>query len=460
MSAIPDVEPIPLRRTPIEIMQGERVNIIQHPAGRPKEVVLHENAVTRITQDHIYYRADTEGGSSGSPVFGDQWELVGLHHWGRQDGSDAENRAIRLAAIIAHLRGLSGGSEAAVARRLVGDVTGTNPLLGFFDVVGTHGDDLNGVETPSFTGTRESVDLGFWNMDHFNDNVSDERVARAANVVATLAMDSLGLVEVQQCALDRLVTRLRAHGLEMDFHVQSDGGSQNVAVLFDTDTTRVKHRTDLLGRFDALLRATIPDGTVFPHKPMFAECAVSQGDGPPDGMAVRRYLKIIVPLKAFANDAPSRARLHAAARVLREIIDTLRSDPEPLPIVLCGDFNESLTTDILPGLTNAPNRFTLTADDTASGTACFVGGPTSIIDHIVVSDDIEPDDIEGDAAAIVRLDRSIADFSCVASDRVPVVFRLVFAGDGQAASSDGDAAVLTIPRGATGVRVSFVKPTT
>ncbi|HVK11474.1 MAG TPA: DNA/RNA non-specific endonuclease [Gemmataceae bacterium] len=64
------------------VLTGEAVNIVQHPGGRPKQVVLRDNRVTDVLPDFLHYRADTEPGSSGAPVFNDQWELVGLHHSG------------------------------------------------------------------------------------------------------------------------------------------------------------------------------------------------------------------------------------------------------------------------------------------------------------------------------------------------------------------------------------------
>lgn len=71
------------------ILIEERVNIIQHPSGRPKQVALRDNVVTDLLPDFLHYRADTEPGSSGSPVFNDQWQLVALHHSGvpRRDGN-------------------------------------------------------------------------------------------------------------------------------------------------------------------------------------------------------------------------------------------------------------------------------------------------------------------------------------------------------------------------------------
>ena len=103
-----DSEPLPLSIEPIAlfcnadtITRGERVNIIQHPQGRRKEISLHDNKVSYVYDKAIRYSADTEGGSSGSPVFNNQWSLVALHHagWVHRDGS-ANNEGIRINAIV------------------------------------------------------------------------------------------------------------------------------------------------------------------------------------------------------------------------------------------------------------------------------------------------------------------------------------------------------------------------
>ncbi|TDD35538.1 endonuclease [Actinomadura sp. KC06] len=59
---------------------GEFVTIIQHPRGDRKQVALRENRIVDIPELFLHYAADTEPGSSGSPVFNDQWEVVALHH--------------------------------------------------------------------------------------------------------------------------------------------------------------------------------------------------------------------------------------------------------------------------------------------------------------------------------------------------------------------------------------------
>ena len=66
---------------------GESVNVIQHPGGRVKQIVIRNNRLVDLPDDprmkpFFHYEADTERGSSGSPVFNDQWEIVALHHSG------------------------------------------------------------------------------------------------------------------------------------------------------------------------------------------------------------------------------------------------------------------------------------------------------------------------------------------------------------------------------------------
>ena len=64
---------------------GDPVNIIQHPRGGLKQIAFRENKIIEIPDSRksfLYYTTDTEPGSSGSPCFNDQWEIVALHHSG------------------------------------------------------------------------------------------------------------------------------------------------------------------------------------------------------------------------------------------------------------------------------------------------------------------------------------------------------------------------------------------
>lgn len=62
-----------------ESILGDPVIIVQHPRGqKTKQIVLRDNSVTQLSWQDLDYRADTQYGSSGSPVFNMDWKLVAL----------------------------------------------------------------------------------------------------------------------------------------------------------------------------------------------------------------------------------------------------------------------------------------------------------------------------------------------------------------------------------------------
>jgi hypothetical protein len=65
------------------------VNIIQHPQGGYKQLACYHNYLTASDDATVSYLTDTLPGSSGSPVFDSEWEMVALHQsggWSSPDG--------------------------------------------------------------------------------------------------------------------------------------------------------------------------------------------------------------------------------------------------------------------------------------------------------------------------------------------------------------------------------------
>lgn len=80
-----------------------RFNIVQHPDGRPKEIAMHKNHLDDLMTNFVRYTTDTEGGSSGSPVFDNSWRLMAVHHAaGALDSSGnwKNNQGVRIDKII------------------------------------------------------------------------------------------------------------------------------------------------------------------------------------------------------------------------------------------------------------------------------------------------------------------------------------------------------------------------
>jgi V8-like Glu-specific endopeptidase len=75
------------------------------------QFTIQDNLVLNYDDSGFHYRSPTEPGSSGSPVFDGQWQLIALHHGGGfelprlngKGGTYAANEEISLQAIIADL---------------------------------------------------------------------------------------------------------------------------------------------------------------------------------------------------------------------------------------------------------------------------------------------------------------------------------------------------------------------
>ena len=88
---------------------GEFVTIVQHPRGDKKQIALRENRIVDIPERFLHYSADTEPGSSGSPVFNDQWEVVAVHHASVRAPQHTEfggflNEGVRISRILEFVR--------------------------------------------------------------------------------------------------------------------------------------------------------------------------------------------------------------------------------------------------------------------------------------------------------------------------------------------------------------------
>jgi hypothetical protein len=92
------VRPIPLARALPIVEDTARVYVIGHPGGRElafsfqdNDLLDHEGPPSGAPQIpniwRVHYRAPTEGGSSGSPVFNSRlWQVIALHHKGGRLG--------------------------------------------------------------------------------------------------------------------------------------------------------------------------------------------------------------------------------------------------------------------------------------------------------------------------------------------------------------------------------------
>jgi V8-like Glu-specific endopeptidase len=113
---------VPVRLAKKEAREGQRVAIIQHPGGRPKQISMHQNRVAFADQRIVQYVTSTEPGSSGAPVFDSAtFEVVAVHNKGGhvsvpgKHGSYLRNQGSSARAILERLRELDADAHRRVA---------------------------------------------------------------------------------------------------------------------------------------------------------------------------------------------------------------------------------------------------------------------------------------------------------------------------------------------------------
>jgi len=67
---------------PVQVRKEARVAIIQHPGDHLKQISMQNNFVAYADAREVQYTTSTLPGSSGSPVFNDEFVVVAIHHSG------------------------------------------------------------------------------------------------------------------------------------------------------------------------------------------------------------------------------------------------------------------------------------------------------------------------------------------------------------------------------------------
>jgi hypothetical protein len=115
------VNPLGVAKTLPVLDEPQRVYVIGYPGGRELAFSMQDNelldheappkgkpAIDGVVR--LHYRTPTEGGSSGSPVFNDEWNVVGLHHLGGKLGVSRLNG----------MEGTYGANEGLWIRTIIG----------------------------------------------------------------------------------------------------------------------------------------------------------------------------------------------------------------------------------------------------------------------------------------------------------------------------------------------------
>jgi DNA/RNA endonuclease G (NUC1)/V8-like Glu-specific endopeptidase len=419
------------RRTAFGIAVEEFANIVSHPAGRYKEVVLQENVVKWQDDLVVHYTSDTEPGSSGAAVCNNSWQLVALHHASKPSNGGVLNEGIKLSAIAADLDRLATGGS-STAREVLARFDGSDERLGFFGTLGRPtpaGDGLEAVVN-TFRGTENDLDVGFWNVEWLTKHY-DTKTPAVARVIHELNLDVWSIEESSPNAAEAVVEELKvAYGLDygcLSAEPDSPGGKQSCTVLWNSRTVSVvkedwgepienwlaAHSRDFadlgLGGFEAV------HGRIFDRYPaLFKVTSTAAGA---TGAPLSFYL---VPLHLKAMDE-GRMRRKMASKILAEAVAKKAEAGGVSDFVIGGDANASLDSGDFDNLTNA-GLVAASAEDAEGGAFSYIKGPRSLIDHVFVSPNLASE--AGDGFFIVAAERTFPDYVDDISDHRPVLLRL------------------------------------
>jgi len=452
--------PIPASRGSFTTLEKEFAHIVQHPDGKMKRVALRENRIIGDSGVTIHYLADTEGGSSGSPVFNNDWQLIGLHHAARRRetlvasypelanfAGNYINEAIKMSAIAADLERQINGPLGAPAREALRCFRDTDSLLGYFGALGrpTAGDTALEKVVKTYQGEAHDIDIGFWNVEWFTNRYKD-KTTDVAKVVTDLQLDIYVLVESSPAATAHLVDHLAQHyGMKFEWAAsepKAAAGKQSTTILWNATTVsridadwpeHVKPWFDVDSRnFDDLGLESV-HGRVFDRYPgLFRFRARNRRDiGEPFDFNI-----VPLHLKAMAEGA---TRRRMGARILGAAVAETAKQSGEADWVIGGDFNAELATQDFAALTKT--MLPLSAEDEEAGAMTYLKSPRSLIDHIFISPNLAKTYGAKDYF-IVAADSETPDYIKKISDHRPVLLRL-----GLSPRSEAESGAAGLPTG-------------
>ncbi len=436
---------VQIDRNFFKILPKDCANIIQHPNGRPKSIVLRNNLVLSQNELVVHYLSDTEPGSSGSCVFNNLWRATALHH-AADHASPAEaeqeknftvpfvNEGIKFSAIATYLENIiqTSANLAPTARELIKLFDGTDSAMGFF---GSLGRVSPGVEASletlvqSYHGELKDIDVGFWNVEWFNRN--PEKAKDVAEVVADMNLDIWAFEEASPSATDRLINILASnYGLDFSWAASephAPDSCQTTTVIWNKKTVTGK-RDEWPSAFDSWFaidsrnfnkiepELEAVDGKVFSRYPglfYFESKAVDNVNS-----SLNFYL-VPLHLKAMKDGSLRRAmaaRILAAA--IKKMIDDFGKDTD---WIVGGDYNAELATSDFQALLK--NMVPLSAEDESHGVFTYLKTPNSLIDHIFISSNMAKTYGAKDYF-VMAAEKTIPDYLTRLSDHRPVFTRL------------------------------------
>ncbi len=446
---------IQMTRGSFLIRQTEPTFILHHPNGHPQKASVDDTELLSVNSSFLLYAADTEGGSSGAPVFNKHGQLAGLHHawWPIQslrakfpnltgrlnDGNITghANEGIKLAAMAIDLerRIAMGDTKARDAGTVLQAFDGSDTLTGMFGSLGRHSGETTAPAYEKvvtvYQGREQDIDVGAWNIEWLNrDYDNADRLHRVATVISDLNLDIWALSEVSVPAVDGLIKVLR-DTFKQEFEAAysepgSSTGKQSTAIIWRPNVVECT-REDWPEDLDALFRSHSKDddlpfeavhGKIFNRYPGLFRINLKSEE--------KDFDFYLVPLHLKAKKEGSLRREMASKALSYAVDQMIQIHGKDSDWIILGDVNASLKSGDFDALEEG--GFTaLGAVDENNGAFTYLKAPyKSLIDNIFVSDSMSRV-ANADDFYMIDTDRTVSRFVKETSDHRPIALRLSLA---------------------------------
>jgi hypothetical protein len=374
----------------------------------------------------IQYACSTEPGSSGSPVFNNQWEPVALHHASvKSEGPDARtvddpsvdqsakylNEGIRISAIALWLETDEANSLELrdQTARLRGIFSGIDPRVGFFGALGRKTFGRGGPELilESYRGESDDLDLAYWNVWGLDWNAR-ESLASVAQVIADMGMDLWWLENADAVAVAGLRDFLESHhNIVYDVLHEPSDVHPELALLYRRDKALSIERRSWSGEFTG--------GSELP--PLFTVRASTRRSG----TVALQFVTLTRPNTPDASALP-------CAEAVRQAI---RRGPGEFDWIAFGEVPVLFGPETLRILADSDREMLAAAD--RDNALALLTGPRSKVSKVFVSPNLRPAFGVHEILSVVR-DREFPAALRTIGGSPPIALRLTLDEDSRPSS--------------------------
>ncbi len=268
--------------------------------------------------------------------------------------------------------------------------------------------DSQRINIPPF-GTDLSFEVVSWNIQNY-PKLSEQTISNVAEIITDLDAEVYGMQEIEDTtSFRRLLDSIPEYGGLFSSDVYSSGNYQKTAVIYKKDIVQIS---------DAEMLFT-GDGYSFPRPPLQVYVTASHNQKTFD------FTLIILHLKAFGG-SENEARRRSACEKLKNYLDVEIANSVDKDFMVVGDWNDELndplSQNVFQVFLNDPQNYTFLTEDLANdpvNNATYIGGYQSVIDHILISEDVKQEYAAG-GTEVLKIDLFFSAYLSEVSDHRPV----------------------------------------